>query len=134
MMFNLHTRLRDDTYRIGSLALSEFLLMDNALFPWVILAPRVAGISEVTELKPSQQHQLMDEITRVSAAMQTLYRADKMNVAALGNQVTQLHIHVIARFHHDTAWPNPVWGQGAKRYAPQEREARIRTLRQAIGL
>lgn len=133
-VFNLHPQLRKDTHRIGSLALCEVLLMDNALFPWVILVPRVADMREITDLKPSQQHLLMDEITRVSEAMQRFFEADKMNVAALGNQVPQLHLHVIARKSTDAAWPNPVWGKGRTHYPPLKREKLIGNLRQAMGL
>ena len=133
-MFGLHPQLRNDTHRIGSLALCEVLLMDNALFPWVILVPRVADIREITELKPSQQHLLMDEIARVSEGMQRFFEADKMNVAALGNQVSQLHVHVIARKTTDAAWPNPVWGKGRAHYHPFKRDKRLRELREALGL
>lgn len=130
----LHPQLRKDTFRIGSLALCDVRLMDNALFHWVILVPRAEGARELTDLKPSQQHLLMDEITRVSEAMQRFFQADKMNIATLGNQVPQLHIHIIARHTTDAAWPNPVWGKGRAHYSLHKREALIRDVRQAIGL
>ncbi len=132
--FTLHPQLRRDTHRIGSLSLSEVLLMDNALFPWAVLVPRVVGAREITDLKSSQQHLLMDEITRVSEGMQRFFSADKMNVAALGNQVPQLHVHVIARTMGDAAWPNPVWGKGRAHYHPFKREKLITGIRPAIGL
>lgn len=131
--FSLHPQLRKDTYRIGSLALCDVCLMDNALFHWVILIPRVAGARETTDLKQSQQHLLMDEIARVSDATQHYFVAEKMNVAALGNQVPQLHVHIIARHSGDAAWPNPVWGKGHKHYSRDQREKVIAGLRQAIG-
>lgn len=132
--FHLHPQLKRDTHRIGALALCDIRLMDNALFHWVILIPRVADCREITDLKPSQQHLLMDEITRVSEAMQQFFAADKMNVAALGNQVQQLHIHLIARKKTDAAWPNPVWGKGRVHYHPFKREKLIGSLRDAMGL
>ncbi len=130
----LHTQLQKDTYRIGGLALCDIFLMDNALFPWIILVPRVDGARELTDLKSSQQHLLMDEITHVSAAMQQHFQADKMNVATLGNIVPQLHIHIIARHASDSAWPNPVWGRGRKHYLQHQRDAIIHDIRNAIGL
>ncbi len=133
-VFSLHPQLRRDTFRIGVLALCDIQLMDNALFPWIILVPRVEGAREMTDLKPSQQHLLMDEITRVSEALQRFTQADKMNVAALGNQVPQLYVHVIARKTTDSAWPNPIWGKGRTHYHPFKREKLIRQLREALGL
>ncbi len=115
-MFTLHPQLERDTIFIADLPLSRALLMNNHLFPWVILVPREPQIQEIMQLAVSQQHQLMDEITAVSQAMQAIFSPDKLNIAALGNQVPQLHIHIIARFKNDTAWPNPVWGKGVELY------------------
>jgi diadenosine tetraphosphate (Ap4A) HIT family hydrolase len=105
--------------------------MNNALFPWVILVPRVDAAREVIDLDDAGRHALMDEIALVSSAMQTLFTPDKLNIAALGNMVPQLHVHIIARFIRDTAWPNPVWGKGSEPYAePQPVVLRLReTLR-----
>lgn len=133
MGFVLHPQLRRDTYRIGGLALCEVQLMDNALFPWVVLVPRVAGVREITDLKPSERHLLMDESCRISECLQRLTQAEKMNVAALGNQVPQLHMHVIARKQADSAWPNPVWGKGRVHYSPIRRERLIAELREVFA-
>jgi len=116
-MFALHPQLAHDTFPIVDLALCSVLLMNNRLFPWVILVPQRKNIKEIIELSESDRHLLMDEISQISYAMQTVFLPDKLNVAALGNQVPQLHIHIIARFAADPAWPTPVWGQGQENYA-----------------
>lgn len=117
MAFTLHPQLAQDTLTVGDLALSRVLLMNNKLFPWIILVPCVEKAREIIDLDISQQHQLMDEIAAASRAMQALFSPDKLNVAALGNQVPQLHVHVIARFTVDAAWPHPVWGKGSEPYS-----------------
>jgi len=111
-VFTLHHQLEHDTYWLADLALCRVLLMNNQLFPWVILVPRIENASEIIDLKPEDRSQLMEEISQISLAMKALFKPDKLNVAALGNQVPQLHIHIIARFTQDSAWPNPVWGKG----------------------
>jgi diadenosine tetraphosphate (Ap4A) HIT family hydrolase len=75
------------------------------------------GVREIIDLDPKDRHRLMNEISSLSVTMRSVYAPDKLNVAALGNQVPQLHVHVIARFEKDAAWPNPVWGKGAELYA-----------------
>jgi diadenosine tetraphosphate (Ap4A) HIT family hydrolase len=110
--FILDSKLENDTYAIGTLGLCELRLMDDARFPWLILVPARANMSEIIDLSEAEQVTLMREISCVSAALKTLFSPDKLNIAALGNQVKQLHIHVIARFISDEAWPNPVWGAG----------------------
>lgn len=115
--FSLHLTLEADTMPLGMLPLSYVLLMNNMLFPWVILVPRRPDISEITELLPIERGELMEEIALISGMMQSIYAPDKMNIAALGNMVPQLHIHVIARYKTDEAWPNPIWGRGSKPYS-----------------
>ncbi len=115
-MFILHSRLMQDTYYIGKLSLCRVLLMNNQMFPWIILVPERQGMVEIFQLKPRDRKVLMEEITLISETLNKVYWPDKINVAALGNQVEQLHIHVIARFKTDEAWPEPVWGKGAKPY------------------
>jgi diadenosine tetraphosphate (Ap4A) HIT family hydrolase len=109
-MFALHTQLAKDCVLIGDLPLSRVLLMNDANYPWLVLVPRREKIVELFQLARMDQQQLLDEITQVSAALAGHFRADKMNVAALGNVVPQLHVHVVARFRDDAAWPKPVWG------------------------
>lgn len=109
-MFELHTQLVKDCVEVGDLPLCRVLLMNDAQYPWLILVPRRAEITELFELPHIDQQQLLDEISHVSSTLAGHYRADKMNIAALGNVVAQLHVHIIARFKNDAAWPRPVWG------------------------
>lgn len=111
-MFELHSQLMKDCRQVGDLPLCRVLLMDDSRYPWLILVPRRERIIEVFELSTTDQRQLMDEISGSAAALAGHARADKMNVAALGNIVPQLHVHVVARRIGDTAWPGPVWGVG----------------------
>jgi diadenosine tetraphosphate (Ap4A) HIT family hydrolase len=134
MSFTLDPRLAADTHAIGALPFSELLLMDDARFPWVILVPRIAGARELIDLDEGDQRLLLGEIDRVARALESLLHPDKLNIAALGNVVPQLHVHVIARFTDDAAWPNPVWGRGERAaYGERERVARIAMLRSALG-
>lgn len=117
--FELHPRLAADTVEVTRLPLCRVQLMNDANYPWLILVPQRTGIREIFELIDADQQQLMRESTFVARVMNDLFRPDKMNIAALGNVVPQLHIHHIARYQHDPAWPAPVWGQRpAQAYAP----------------
>ena len=134
MSFPLDPRLAGDTHPIGELALSRLLLMDDARYPWLILVPRIAGARELFDLDGRDRATLLAELDAVGRAIETLLRPDKFNIAALGNVVPQLHVHVIARFASDAAWPNPVWGRGERvAYGERERAARIAALRTALG-
>jgi diadenosine tetraphosphate (Ap4A) HIT family hydrolase len=116
--FALDPRLADDTHRLGSLPLSELLLMDNALLPWLILVPRVTEI-ELYRLPVAQRRQLDDETAAVAAFVAAAFAVDKLNVAAIGNVVAQLHVHVVGRRRDDHAWPGVVWGRPERTaYAP----------------
>lgn len=110
-MFELHPTLAADTRVVGGLSLSLLLMMDDATWPWVILVPQRASIREIHELSVADRAILIDEVAKVSEAMAMLFAPDKLNVAALGNVVSQLHVHVVARFRDDPAWPAPVWGK-----------------------
>jgi diadenosine tetraphosphate (Ap4A) HIT family hydrolase len=132
--FTLDPRLAADTIVVGDLSLSRVLLMNDARFPWLILVPRRAQLREIVDLAASEQSALMGEITAVSLALQRLTSPHKLNVAALGNQVAQLHVHVIARFTDDAAWPRPVWGVGtAEPYPAALLEAEAARYRAALG-
>jgi len=109
MTFTLHDQLARDTFLIGELGLCRLLLMNNRRFPWLILVPRIIDVREIFDLSTAQYRQLMDETSMVAKALCKIVGADKMNIAALGNQVPQLHMHVIARFMNDEAWPQPIW-------------------------
>lgn len=110
-VFQLHERLAADTVRLGQGPLSDVLLMNDNHWPWVLLVPRVADVREIYELPESQQQQLLAESACLGRGMMTLFGGDKLNVAALGNMVPQLHLHHIVRFEGDPAWPGPVWGK-----------------------
>ena len=112
--FALDPRLAADTHAVLELPLSRALLMDDMRFPWLILVPRMPGLRELTELARDDQHALLDEINRVAHVLHAIAKPDKLNIAALGNVVPQLHVHVIARFVGDAAWPRPVWGIGER--------------------
>jgi diadenosine tetraphosphate (Ap4A) HIT family hydrolase len=108
--FTLHPQLAKDTVALGDLALSRVLLMKDANYPWLILVPRRQGLTEIIDLDTDEQVQLMAEIAAVSRALKAATSCEKLNIAALGNMVAQLHVHVIARTHGDAVWPKPVWG------------------------
>lgn len=116
-MFSLHPQLAKDTFYVGDFPLSTCRLMNDMQFPWLILVPRVQGISELYELSPSDQEQFLRESSWLSSQLSRVFRADKMNVAALGNVVPQLHFHHIVRYHNDSMWPKPVWGVPAVPYS-----------------
>lgn len=112
--WSLHPRLAADTAPVCDLALSRLLVMNDADFPWLILVPRRAGASDIIDLD-SEQRMLMDELSAASHALKEETRCDKLNVAAIGNVVPQLHIHIVARRVGDPLWPKPVWGATAGR-------------------
>lgn len=122
--FALDPRLAADTTHLGDLALCRVLLMDDARFPWLVLVPRRAGLVEIGDLAEDDHRALWDEVRIAGRVMQALARPDKLNVAALGNVVAQLHVHVVGRFRSDPAWPGPVWGHGERMaYPPHARAA-----------
>ena len=110
MRFTLHPRLKSDTTVLGDFPLSRVLLSKEALGPWIILVPRVDELREIHHLPEQDQCQLIRESSAVATLLENDYQAEKINVGALGNLVPQLHLHHIARFSHDIAWPGPIWG------------------------
>ena len=110
MSFTLHPQLMADTTILGDLPLSRILLAKEALGPWLILVPRYDALREIHHLSEQDQQQLMRESSAIAALLEQDYQAEKINIGALGNLVPQLHIHHIARFSNDIAWPGPVWG------------------------
>jgi diadenosine tetraphosphate (Ap4A) HIT family hydrolase len=109
-MFTLDPRLEKDTVQLDKWALSRVLLMNDAQYPWLILVPQVPEVREIIDLDADERATLMDEIVRASSVLKKMVNPHKLNVAALGNAVPQLHCHVIARFTTDPAWPKPIWG------------------------
>jgi len=130
VVFKLHSKLENDTFIVGEFELCLLLLHCESRYPWCILVPKRAGIEEIFQLNQEERSLLMEESTQVSEVMARTFKADKMNVATLGNIVPQLHIHHIARFTKDAAWPDPVWGKFVPQpYQNQERERRLALLR-----
>ncbi|MDH5834051.1 HIT family protein [Luteimonas kalidii] len=131
--YALDPQLASDTHPLATLDLCELRLMDDANYPWLVLVPRVAGAREMLDLDATQRHRLTDEIDLAGRALREVFHPFKLNVAALGNLVPQLHVHVIARFENDPAWPAPVWGRVAARpYSPDALVGRIRLLEAAL--
>ena len=109
-MAGLHSRLREDCIRLGRFELCHLLLMNDSSYPWFILVPDREGIREIHELEPADRFVLLDESCRLSEFLMAEYKGDKLNVAAIGNLVPQLHLHHVVRYRADRAWPSPVWG------------------------
>lgn len=134
MTFSLHPRIAADTVSVGRFPSVAVLLHRDARYPWVILVPEVEGIREIHDLSHELRHALLDHSCGVAEAMQRHFGADKMNVAALGNMVPQLHLHHVARFQGDAAWPGAIWGAHPPLdYASGELEARRGELRGAFA-
>jgi diadenosine tetraphosphate (Ap4A) HIT family hydrolase len=133
--FELHPQLSRDTVNIGDLPLSRVLVIDDANWPWLLLVPRRARVSEMIDLDEVEQAQLWTEIARASRALKEVTNCDKLNIAALGNVVPQLHVHLIARRSGDAAWPKPVWGTvPLLHYDREDLERFIQTLRRKLWL
>ncbi|MES2819370.1 MAG: HIT domain-containing protein [Pseudomonadota bacterium] len=130
-MFALDSRLLQDTLPIGDFPLCRLLLMNDAHYPWFILVPRREGMSEVFQLDTADQHLLWQEASALAQVLKDSFAADKMNLATLGNVVSQLHVHVIVRRREDAAWPGPVWGRHpAQPYTDEQ----IDGIRARLGL
>ncbi len=133
--WTLHPQLQKDTVDIGDLPLSRVLIIKDAHYPWLLLVPRREDITEIIDLDEVAQAQLMTEIARVGRALKEVTKCDKLNVAALGNVVPQLHVHIIARRTTDAAWPRPVWGvMPPLAHDPEELQLFISALRRKIWL
>jgi len=129
-VFVLDSRLQQDSLVLGDFPLSRLLLSKDANYPWFILVPRRADVSELFQLDLADQQQLWKETTLLAEALKGEFLADKMNVATLGNVVSQLHMHVVVRHRGDAAWPAPVWGKvPALDYAPAQVDAIRQRLR-----
>lgn len=127
--FELHPKLREDTVALGDFPLCRLLMMNDAQYPWFVLVPRRTAVREIYELAPRDQQQLLKESSALSQAAMTAFAGEKLNVAALGNLVPQLHVHHVVRYARDPAWPMPVWGRHpARPYGEAERQGRLRAL------
>ena len=112
MAFALDPRLAADTFELGDMALSRLLLMNDSRFAWLILVPRREGLVEITDLSLYERRVFFEEVALAADRLKQLTGAKKINIGALGNIVSQLHLHVVARNDGDAAWPGPVWGFG----------------------
>jgi len=134
MDFTLDPQLQRDTVFVGAMPRCDVLLMDDQRFPWLILVPRMPGLSEMFDLEPADQGAVMREAAIAGRLLKSLTGATKINIGALGNIVRQLHIHVVARKESDAAWPGPVWGFGTREpYVPRFREGMRLKLAEALG-
>lgn len=132
-MFALHPRLEADTIEVATWPLCRVRLMNDRTYPWLILIPQRENISEFHQLSPEDRARVMHEMALAGRLLEQATKADKINTAALGNVVPQLHIHVIARFKDDPAWPNPVWGaRPAEPYDEATLSHTLRMLRDAM--
>jgi diadenosine tetraphosphate (Ap4A) HIT family hydrolase len=133
--FRLDPQLARDTIAVGDLPHARLLLMNAANFPWLILVPLRPGAMELFDLDDGERTQLMGTLAQLARLLKELTGCDKINIAAIGNVVSQLHVHIVARRRDDAAWPRPVWGAMPPRpYAAAERERLIRAIREKIVL
>jgi diadenosine tetraphosphate (Ap4A) HIT family hydrolase len=133
--WSLHPQLAQDTVPVGDLPLARVLLANDANYPWLILVPRKPGLTELIDLEENEQLQLMGEIAGAARILKNITECEKLNVAALGNQVPQLHVHVIGRRHSDAAWPKPVWGAVPPlAYDPKARDGFVGALRRGLQI
>lgn len=127
--FELDARLADTSFALAEWPLCDVRLVDDARWPWLLLVPRRAGVVELFDLSPEDRTQLVEESAKAAALLVRAFPCDKTNVATLGNQVNQMHMHVIARLQTDAAWPNPIWGIGeTETYAAAAKDAIIARL------
>jgi len=133
--FQLHPRLKQDCIAIGRFELCQLLMMDDSQYPWFILVPEKADIKEIYQLSKSERHTLTEESSYLAENLATLYKADKMNIAAIGNLVPQLHIHHIVRYQTDKAWPAPIWGKfAAVPYTQQQITDNIELIKEQLKI
>jgi diadenosine tetraphosphate (Ap4A) HIT family hydrolase len=133
-MFRLHPRLAQDGFPLGRFPLCRLLLMNERRYPWFILVPERTGIGEIHHLEEADQFRLIRESCALSRTLSEVFRPDKLNVAALGNRVPQLHVHHVVRYRDDPAWPEPVWGRFAPEPYPDSAVGGIRARLRKAGL
>ena len=131
--FQLHPQLQQDCLPVGELPLSLALMMNDNRYPWFILVPRRADILEIYQLTQTDKQQLLHESCLLAEALNSLFQPDKLNIAAIGNLVPQLHVHHVVRYQSDESWPAPVWGRlPARPYEEATANQRIALLREAL--
>jgi diadenosine tetraphosphate (Ap4A) HIT family hydrolase len=133
-VWSLHPQLENDTTTVGDLALCRVLAIDDADYPWLVLVPRRPGVTEIADLG-ADAAVLMDEILHASRVLKDVTGCDKLNIAAIGNVVPQLHVHIVARWINDPLWPKPVWGAAPPRHGDLAAFARlVATMRDRLGI
>jgi len=135
MSFLIDERIQGTCFTLGEWPLSRVLLKNNADYPWLILVPRIDNVQEIEQLPQPARHALIDEISALSAIVNTYFKPDKLNVGALGNIVSQLHIHIIARFTQDKLWPHSIWqaAQTTTLYSESRLNPMLDDLRQHVN-
>lgn len=135
MSFVTDERIQTSSIWLGDWSLSTVYLKNEADFPWFILVPREENIEEIYHLSPTHRHRLMEEITKLSSLVNTHFKPDKLNIGALGNIVSQLHIHVVARFKQDKVWPHGIWQpeMTATAYSTETLQELVPSLRAEIA-
>jgi|TARA_B110000879_G_C11002528_1_gene443601 diadenosine tetraphosphate (Ap4A) HIT family hydrolase len=132
-LFELHPQLVKDTIFVGEFELSKLLIHRDATYPWFILVPKKPDITEIYHLLDAERSQLMSESCLLAEAMMKLFLPDKINIAALGNIVPQLHLHHVARYKTDLSWPNSIWGRSPQtEYRGNELQVRIKAMMLAL--
>ena len=132
-MFKIDQKILETSHPVLSLEVSDLRLVDDIRWPWVLLIPRVSNVVELIDLAPDLRDQVWLEVDQVARVIKARFSPSKLNIAAIGNQVRQLHIHLIARFIDDSAWPNTVWGvPGAEPYKADELMSRVRDLKSSF--
>lgn len=135
MIFQLHPRLEQDCIAIGRFELCRLLMMNDSQYPWFILVPERADLQEIYQLSKVERELLAEESSYLAENLAVLYKADKMNIAAIGNMVPQLHIHHIVRYRTDKAWPAPVWGKfAAEPYTEQQIADNLARIKNRLGI
>ena len=135
MAFELHPRLAAGGYEIGRLGGCRLLLKNNALFPWLLLVPEIEGVEDLHQLEPDQYLEVMTALRQVSEFVASYFQPEKLNVACIGNQVRQMHLHIVGRSSNDPAWPGTVWAYDGKRdYTDEENEKIRAAARRFLGL
>ena len=133
-IFQLHPRLQHDCFIVGNFGLSQLLMMNDNQYPWFILVPRRVEIKEIHQLEEADRQMLLTESCVLAKTMEQIYQPDKLNIAAIGNLVPQLHVHHVARYQTDKTWPAPIWGKlPAQPYTQQQAELQINRLRDALA-
>lgn len=130
--FILDSAFSNLNFKVGELNLCYLFLNNNSIFPWIILVPKRSNVKEIIDLSKEDQHLLIDEIDIMSKIMKKIFSPHKLNIAALGNVVSQLHIHIIARYNGDSCWPNAVFNGASQIYEDEKKEAIINKIKKIL--